>query len=357
MQIASWVVRQAATPMGLESRDEHPATGEVIVEVAGCGVCHTDLGFFYDGVPTRRPFPLTLGHEISGRVVEAGEGASEWLGRVVVVPAVLPCGECDACRAGRGQVCPRQIFPGSDVHGGFGSHVRVPARGLCPVPDLADRRRNPLGLDLAALAVVADAVSTPYQAIIRNEVRPGDVAVFVGAGGIGGFGVQIAAALGAGVVAIDVNDARLDAMARHGASLTLNATGTDAKQLRRQVRAFADDRGAPTWRTHIFETSGTTAGQMTAFGLLGHGSQLSVVGYTPKSIEVRFSNLMAFDATARGNWGCLPEHYPAVVDLVLQGRVALEPFIERRPLATINDVFADVHAGRATRRIILIPER
>jgi 6-hydroxycyclohex-1-ene-1-carbonyl-CoA dehydrogenase len=342
--------------MGQETREESAGTGEVIVEVAGCGVCHTDLGFFYDGVPTRHPFPLTLGHEISGRVVEAGEGAGEWLGRDVVVPAVLPCGECDACRAGRGQVCPRQVFPGSDVHGGFATHVRVPARGLCPVPDLGDRGRNPEGLDLAALAVVADAVSTPYQAIVRNHVRAGDVAVFVGVGGIGGFGVQIAAALGAQVVAIDIDDGRLQAMAGHGASLTINPAGVDAKQLRRQVRAFADGHGVPTWRTHIFETSGSATGQATAFGLLGHGSQLSVVGYTPRAIEVRLSNLMAFDATARGNWGCLPEHYPAVVDLVLQGRVALGPFIERRPLATINDVFDEVHAGRASRRIILIPE-
>jgi len=357
MKIASWVVRQAATPMVREVREEAAGPGEVVVEVAGCGVCHTDLGFFYEGVPTRRPFPLTLGHEISGTVVETGAGAEPWLGRAVVVPAVLPCGECDACRAGRGQVCPRQIFPGSDVDGGFGTHVRVPARGLCPVPDLGDRAVNPLGLDLAALAVVADAVSTPFQAIVRNEVAPGDVAVFVGAGGIGGFGVQIAAARGAAVVAIDVNEGRLEAMARHGAALTLNPTGLDPKQLRRRVRAFAEERGAPTWRTHIFETSGTPAGQLTAFGLLGHGSQLSVVGYTPKAVELRFSNLMAFDAVARGNWGCLPEHYPAVVDLVLRGDVALEPFIERRPLATINDVFEDVHAGRAPRRLVLVPER
>lgn len=357
MNITSWVVRQAASPMVCESREERAGPGDVLVQVAGCGVCHTDLGFYYDGVPTKKPFPLTLGHEISGLVIEAGTGADSWIGQAVVVPAVLPCGQCEACRAGRGQVCPSQIFLGCDIDGGFATHVRIPARGLCPVPDLSSPAANPAGLDLPALAVIADAVSTPYQAIVRNELCAGDVAVFVGVGGIGGFGVQIAAALGAAVVAIDVNDARLESMARHGAALTLHATGADAKALRKQVRAFADARHVPTWRTHIFETSGTSAGQMTAFGLLGHGSQLSIVGYTPKAVEVRLSNLMAFDAVARGNWGCLPEHYPAVVDLVLQGKVALEPFVERRPLATINDVFAEVHAGHAARRIVLVPER
>lgn len=355
MRVTSFVVRQAGRPMEREEREERAGAGEVVVEVAGCGVCHTDLGFFYDGVPTRHGLPLTLGHEVSGRVAEAGEGAEGWLGRAVVVPAVIPCGACDACRAGRGSICPDQVFPGSDVHGGFATHLRVPSRGLCPVPDLASSAVNPHGLDLAALSVVADAVSTPYQAIVRSGLQAGDVAVFVGAGGIGGFGVQIAAALGAAVVAIDVDDARLAAIADHGAALTLNARSLDGKELRKKVRAFAQARGVPTFRTRIFETSGTPAGQVTAFGLLGHGGVLSVVGFTPASVEVRLSNLMAFDATAQGNWGCLPEHYPAVVDLVLSGKVALEPFLERRPLSTINDVFEEIHAGRVRRRIVLVP--
>jgi len=208
MQIASWVVRQPAAPMAWEGREESPGPGEVLVHVAACGVCHTDLGFFYDGVPTRHPFPLTLGHEISGRVVLAGPGAESWVGRDVVVPAVMPCGTCAACRAGHGAICPAQIFPGNDVHGGFGTHVRVPARGLCAVPDLRRPDVNPHGVDLASLSVVADAVSTPYQAIVRSGLASGDLAVFVGAGGVGGFGVQIAHAMGASVVAVDVDDER-----------------------------------------------------------------------------------------------------------------------------------------------------
>lgn len=356
MQVTSWVVEQPGSSMVRQARTEQAGPGEVLVETAACGVCHTDLGFFYDNVPTKHPFPLTLGHEISGRVVEAGPGAEDWLGAAVVVPAVLPCGECAACLAGRGQICPKQIFPGNDVHGGFGTHVRVPARGLCRVPDLADSACNPSGLELTALSVIADAVSTPYQAIIRADVAPGDVAVWVGAGGVGGFGVQISAALGAHVVAIDVDDARLEAMAGHGAALTLNSAKDDVKTLRKAVRSFCSQSNTPSWRLRIFESSGHPAGQALAFGLLGHGATLSVVGYTPKPVEIRLSNLMAFDAVAMGNWGCLPEHYPAVVDLALTGRIALEPFIERRPMSQINDVFEQLHHGPAKGRIVLIPE-
>jgi 6-hydroxycyclohex-1-ene-1-carbonyl-CoA dehydrogenase len=342
--------------MVLEDREEQPGPGEALVEVAGCGICHTDLGFYYDGVPTRHGFPLTLGHEVSGTVVEAGEGADDWVGRQVVVPAVTPCGKCPACRSGHGRICPAQIFPGSDVHGGFASHLRIPAVGLCPVPDLADRAVNPNGIALPALSVLADAVSTSYQAIVRSGLEEGDLAVFVGAGGLGSFGVQVAAAMGAHAVAIDVSQARLDLVSEHGASLTLRADELDFKAIRKAVGGFAKERGIPGYRQKIYETSGTDAGQTTAFGLLGRGGYLSVVGFTTKKVEIRLSNLMAFDATAEGVWGCLPEHYPAIVDLVLAGKVVLDPFIEYRPMDTINDVFENLHAGRISRRVILTPE-
>jgi 6-hydroxycyclohex-1-ene-1-carbonyl-CoA dehydrogenase len=93
-----------------------------------------------------------------------------------------------------------------------------------------------------------------------------------------------------------------------------------------------------------------------AFGLLAHGALLSVVGYTAKPVELRLSNLMAFDATAIGNWGCLPEHYPAVTALALSGKIKINPFIERRPLSSINDVFEQLHHTSVRGRIVLIPE-
>ncbi|MFN8177721.1 MAG: 6-hydroxycyclohex-1-ene-1-carbonyl-CoA dehydrogenase [bacterium] len=356
MRIASWVFREAGAAMVLEERECAPEPGEVLIQVCGCGVCHTDLGFYYEGVPTRHPLPLTLGHEVAGRVVEAGTGAAGWLGADVVVPAVIPCGTCDACRAHRGSVCPSQIFPGNDVHGGFGTHLVVPARGLCRVPDLSDRNRNPRGLELCDLSVIADAISTPYQAIRRAEVGPGDLAIFVGVGGVGGFGAQIAAALGAHVAVIDVDPRRLALVAEHGADLTLDASELDFKSIRMKIRALADGAQIPSFRTKIFETSGTVAGQATAFGLLTHGAHLSIVGFTPAKVELRLSNVMAFDATVQGNWGCLPELYPEALELVLAGKVVLGPFVERRPLSSINRTFADLREHRISRRVVLTPE-
>ena len=330
----------------------NPSPDEVLVQVAGCGVCHTDIGFAFDGVPTRHALPLVLGHEISGRVVAAGENATAWLGRSVIVPAVIPCGSCPACRAGRVTICRQQFMPGNDGDGGFATHVLVPFRGLCSVPESL-----PSGVTLEMLSVVADAVTTPYEAIRRANLGAEDVTVIVGAGGVGGFGVQIAAALGAAVAVIDIDRERLDLAARHGASLALDASTTDLKGLKAAIRTFVKESGRKSIGLKIFEMSGTPAGQATAFGLLDHGAYLGVVGFTPKSVELRLSNLMAFDATARGNWGCPPDQYPDALQMVLTGKIALAPFVELHSLAEAPAVLDAVAKHAVPRRAILQPGR
>jgi len=348
-----WMMTAPRTPLVASSFDPgRPGPDEVVVEVAGCGVCHTDLGYYYDGVRTNRPPPLTLGHEISGRVLECGPGAEAWRGRAVIVPAVIPCGVCALCKSGRATICRAQKMPGNDIDGGFASHIRVPARGLCPVDDAMLAAG---GLDLPDVSVVADAVTTPYQAVKRAGVTPGSFAVVVGVGGVGGYAVQIAAAFGATVAAIDVDPAKLEAIRGGGAALALDARAHDERGLKQALQNFTKERGLPALGWFVFECSGTAAGQTTAYGLINHGATLSVVGFTRDKVEVRLSNLMAYDARCLGNWGCPPELYPEALALVLAGKVRLAPFIERRPLDSINAVFAEVHAGRIKRRVVLVP--
>lgn len=348
-----WSMTAAGEPM-LKSEFEQPAPGEgqVLVEVAGCGVCHTDLGYYYDGVRFNHPLPLTLGHEISGRVVAAGKGAEEWQGKAVLIPAVIPCGVCELCLSGHGTICRQQQMPGNDIQGGFASHILVPARGLCPVDE---KKLAAAGFELADISVVADAVTTPYQAVVQAEVVKGDLAIVIGIGGVGGHAVQVAHAMGATVVAIDVDQAKLDNMANYGAGLTINAREVQGRDLKKAILAFVKEKGLPETCWKIFECSGTARGQETAYGLLTHGAALSVVGFTMDKIELRLSNLMAFHARALGNWGCLTELYPAALDLVLDQKIALLPFIEKHPLNDINQVFALAHDHKLTRRAILVP--
>ncbi|MBV2263990.1 MAG: 6-hydroxycyclohex-1-ene-1-carbonyl-CoA dehydrogenase [Thauera sp.] len=348
-----WMMVEPGRPMvRTEFELGELAADQVVVEVAGCGVCHTDLGYYYDGVRTNQPLPLALGHEISGRVVGAGSAAGQWVGRAVIVPAVMPCGTCELCTSGHGTICRAQVMPGNDIQGGFASHIVVPARGLCAVDE---QRLAAAGLKLADVSVVADAVTTPYQAVTQAGVEPGDVAIVIGVGGVGGYAVQIANAFGASVVAIDVDPVKLELMSKYGAALTLNAREVTGRDLKKAIEAHAKANGLRTTRWKIFECSGSGAGQTNAYSLINHGATLAVVGFTMDKVEVRLSNLMAFHARALGNWGCLPEYYPPALDLVLDGRINLANFVERHPLAQINEVFEAAHAHKLTRRAILTP--
>jgi 6-hydroxycyclohex-1-ene-1-carbonyl-CoA dehydrogenase len=333
----------------VEVETPRPGPDEVLVRVAGCGVCHTDIGFWKDGVPTRHALPLTLGHEISGTVVEAGASHRELEKREVIVPSVIPCGTCDLCRSGRGNICRAQLMPGNDIHGGFAEYIVVPARGLC----VAESRG---AYDLADLSVIADAVTTPYQAIVRSGLKPSDLAIVVGVGGVGAHCAQIAAALGARVIAVDVDDARLAAVGGHGAELAIHSGRTDFKSLRKQVQTQARAWNCAEHGWKIFECSGRPGGQETAFGLLTYAATLMVVGFTLSKIELRLSNAMAFDATIQGTWGCRPELYPAALELVTRGKIALGPFIERHPMSDGPAVLQRVADHGIERRAILVPD-
>ena len=348
-----WKMFKPNEPMRLEEFDPGPpGENQVVVKIAGCGVCHTDLGYFYDGVRLNHELPLALGHEISGRVVATGAGAEHWMGQTVIVPAVMPCGQCDACKRGKGTICRSQKMPGNDIEGGFATHICVPSSGLCPVDEA---RLEKVGLALADVSVVADALTTPYQAALQAGIGPGDLVIVNGVGGVGGYAVQIAAAMGAHVVAIDVVAEKLAAVADYGAALGLNAKDFDTRALKKEIGKFASENGLRPNEWIIMECSGTAAGQLTAFGLLNHGATMCVVGFTMDKVEVRLSNLMAYHARLLGNWGCPPELYPGALELVLEGKVKLAPFVEHHFLDEINEIFRDVHDGKYVRRVILVP--
>ena len=356
MKMISWQFVEPKKPLQqVESDLPEPVQGEVLVQVAGCGVCHTDLGFYYDGVRTKSPLPLTLGHEISGTVTAVGPGAESWAGKSVLIPAVMTCGDCDVCTRGLGNICTGQKMPGNDIQGGFASHLAVPAAQLCEVPVDADGKpQGNTNISLAELSVVADAFTTPFQAVKDSGLTADDTAIFVGVGGVGGFGAQIAKAKGASVIAIDVDDEKLEMIAPF-VDKTFNAASMEFKDLRKSVSGFVKESGRRRTEWKIFETSGTPAGQKTAFGLLTFGASLAIVGFTMAAPELRISNLMAFNATARGNWGCLPEYYQPALELVLSGKVDLGPFVKTFPLDQINEVFEMVHSRKVKERPVLIP--
>jgi 6-hydroxycyclohex-1-ene-1-carbonyl-CoA dehydrogenase len=324
--------------------------GEVLVEIAGCGVCHTDLGYFYDGVPTVSKPPLTLGHEISGTVVA---GDSAFIGKEVIIPAVMPCRQCILCKTGRGNRCLNQKMPGNSIgmYGGFSSHIPVPSIDLCEVKGRGD-------IPLSHLAVVADAATTPYQAAKRADLEPGDNVIIIGiTGGVGQYMGQMAKALGAKtVIGIARSQEKLERALKFGADFVINSTGKEAGDVSKEFRTICKDKGLPNTGWKIFEVTGVKPGQEIALNLLGFTGKLIVVGFGLAKTEYAIGRLMAFDAEIIGTWGCLPEYYPIVLDMVLKGKINIEEFVETRPMSSIADTFAEAHKTPPMKRIVLTPD-
>jgi len=321
---------------------------EALVEVAGCGICGTDLSYFYGEVPTTAPPPLALGHEASGRVLRGG-GLE---GRRVVVPTVIPCRTCELCRSGRANRCLRQKMLGGNysAQGAFASHVVVPWRELALIPD-------DCAIPLERMAVIADAVSTPYQAVRRAAVGPGDKVVVIGAtGGLGVYLVQWAKLMGAElVVGVARDAAKLESLRPYGLDAAAAVSDRAAEAARHEMwRTCNERRLNPRSCWKLFEASGSLAGQRLGIELLTFASKLTLVGYAAGEITLSLSKVMAYDAEIVGSWGCDPRHYGEVIRHVTDSKIQIIPFTETRSMARIVESFEEVRARKADlRRIVL----
>jgi 6-hydroxycyclohex-1-ene-1-carbonyl-CoA dehydrogenase len=242
-------------------------------------------------------------------------------------------------------------MPGNDFNGGFASHIKVPSKYLCPVPE------NILeSYTLEQLAVIADAISTPYQVIKKSELESGDLAIVIGIGGVGVYAALIAKIMGAKVLALDIDDDKLNSAKANGIDATLNVKGLDIKAVKEQIREITKNLGVSRYGWKIFEVSGTKAGQELGYNLITYTSTLSIVGFTMDKPEVRLSNLMAFDAKVIGTWGCKPELYPEVVELIASGKLKIHDFVEIFPMSQINEVFKNTLEHKYKKRSVLVPD-
>jgi 2-hydroxycyclohexanecarboxyl-CoA dehydrogenase len=200
----------------------------------------------------------------------------------VLVPAVIPCGECDLCKRGKETICRAQYVPGCDTHGGFATHVKILGYGLCAVdePKLAAA-----GLELADVSVVADALTTPYQAVFQANLKEGDLAVVVGVGGIGGYCVQVAAAFGTTVYMGDLN-----AECGEQAAQEIRTAGGKAKFITLDI---TDDTSITAFKDRIIDQSGRldVLANVAGWGHTEYFAQSSPAGWN-KEIDINLKGPM-----------------------------------------------------------------
>ena len=317
-----------------------PGAGELLIKVAACGLCHTDLSYIDHGVPTFKTPPLILGHEVSGLVAGLGEGVTHWKeGDRVLVPAVYGCGQCVMCRIGRENICERMVMFGNNVDGGYAEYMLAPAKDVIPMPE---------EIPLIEGAIIADAVTTPYHAVVnRGQVKPGDSVVVFGCGGVGSNIIQIAAAIGAQVVAVDIADDKLEMAKKLGAQAAVNAKGVD--RVDKEVRKLTGG-GANVG----FEAIGNPVTQEQTFASVRNGGRFVMVGYSPKPMTLNAGRVMYREMEIVGSLGCRAVDYPRVLELARTGKIKIKELVSAQfPLEKINKALDYVRGGEGIRSVVV----
>ena len=342
-----------------------PGPGEVLVRVAATGVCHTDLHVMKGEVAF--PAPGVLGHEISGHVEALGEGVTDLaVGERVVGAFIMPCGTCHQCLAGRDDMCETffaqnrlrgNLFDGTSrltrsdgsrlsmySMAGLAEHAVVPVTALAPLPET---------LPLEESAVLGCAAFTAYGALARAEtdLRGRAVAV-VAVGGVGSSIVQLARHLGADpIIAVDVDDAKLEAVRGLGATVTVNSATTDAREA---VLAATGGAGAEL----VLEVLGRPETVELGFSLLREGGRMVVVGIAAgaATASIPITPLVRRGMTITGSFGARTRRdLPEVVRLAAEGAFDVRRAVTRRfSLEEAPRAYDLLDAGQIQGRAIVV---
>ncbi len=313
---------------------------QILVKVAACGVCHTDLHYLEHGTPTFKKPPIVLGHEASGTVAEAGVDVDDFqVGERVLIPAVLTCGKCRFCRMGKENICSDMKMLGNHFDGAYAEYVVVGAKDVLHLPE---------SIPLQEASIIADALSTPYHAVKnRAQVRPGDVVVIFGCGGVGLNAVQLASLIGAYVIAVDLNEKKLEWAKEFGAAATINAS--EVESVRKTVKKMTGG-GADI----AIEVIGNARTIEEAFNCIRIGGRLCVVGYTGEKMSIVAGKIMFKELEIVGSLGCPPGEYVPLIRMVEMGKIDVKRIVTHRfALENLNDAFDVMKKGESIRSIVI----
>ena len=341
-----------------------PKAGEVLIKVAACGVCHTDLHVVKGEV--KFPLPCVLGHEISGVVAEvAPDVTATRPGEAVVCSFIMPCGVCSYCVRGRDDLCETffalnrlkgTLYDGESrlrrsdgsalamySMGGLAEYAVVPASDVFPAP---------ANVPLTDACILGCAMMTAYGAV-KNQARvqPSDAVAVVGVGGVGSNVVQVARAFGAGqIIAVDVRDDKLEAAKGLGATHTVNATRGDAVAA---VNALTNGRGVDV----VIEALGRSETVVQAFMMTRDGGRVVVIGIAPGTMTagIEITRLVRRGIQLMGSYGSrVRTDLPELLALAARGQVSVsQPITRRYRLEQVDEAYAALQRGEIIGRAII----
>ena len=308
---------------------------EVLIDIKACGICGTDVHIAKEGhIPTAFT-PIALGHEPAGVIVELGSGVSGWQvgDRVVCYPAAF-CGQCPSCKSGREGLCFKSEIFGIGRHGAMAEQMAAPARCLVKLPD---------NISFEVGAILTDAVSTPYHAVVRRaELVKGETVVIIGCGGLGSQAIRFCKLFGASrIIAVDRNPAALEAAKRAGATDVIQAGDEPANK---QVKKLTQGMGVDI----AFEFVGLSQTIDTAVRCLRRGGRAVVVGIGMEKIQLPpVRTFVGNEFELRGSMGLDLQDLKDVVALVEAGKLQLEGTTHGISIDEVDSALVRLQEGRA----------
>ncbi|MGY0020675.1 S-(hydroxymethyl)mycothiol dehydrogenase [Streptomyces sp. cg35] len=357
-QVQGVIARAKGAPVAIETITvPDPGPGEAVVKIQACGVCHTDLHYREGGINDE--FPFLLGHEAAGVVESVGEGVSEVApGDFVILNWRAVCGQCRACRRGRPQYCfathnakqKMTLADGTELSpalgiGAFAEKTLV-AAGQCTKVDPA---ASPAAAGLLGCGVMAGLGA----AINTGEVGRGDSVAVIGCGGVGNASVVGARLAGAAkIIAVDIDDKKLETARSLGATHTVNSRSTDPIEA---VRQLTGGFGADV----VIDAVGRPETYEQAFYARDLAGTVVLVGVpTPEMrLELPLLDVFGRGGALKSSWygDCLPSRdFPMLIDLYLQGRLDLDAFVtETIALEDVEKAFERMHHGDVLRSVVM----
>ncbi|MCX5909686.1 MAG: zinc-binding dehydrogenase [Deltaproteobacteria bacterium] len=316
--------------------------GHVIIEVAACGICGTDLHILADEYPYKPP--VVLGHEFSGTIAEVGPEVSRFRpgDRVVSIPFFRTCGRCRFCLTGHWNLCPERVTAGSGVNGGFTRYVLMPERNLFKVPDHVDLK----------VAALSEPLACNVRAILEEtRVNAGDVAVVLGPGPIGLLAMQVARAAGARTMVCGTSQdaVRLELARTLGADGVVNIQEED---IAAWIREKTNGEGADI----VLECSGAAPAVMMGMQMLRRRGQYTQIGLFGKALTVDVDQVVFKEIRMHGSFSSSWTSWKKAQELIGQKRIQLAPLVsDILPLSEWQQGFEKCRKKEAM-NVLLCPE-
>jgi len=338
------VLRKKNEPFVLEERpDPKAGSGEAVARVIACGsgltIHHARSG------RVAINYPIIIGHEVLGEIVETGSGVQGFKsGDIVTLHCYLSCGHCRWCRVNREPLCDNLLgFVGRHVDGGYAEFIKLPARNFIHVPEGIDYKNHP-----AEVAVICDAIATPYKVVRRARIAPLEtVAVFGAGGGLGIHMVMMARWAHARVIAVDISAGKLGKCREVGAEAVVDASKENV------VEALRDLTGGMGVDVAVDFVSSVSTLEAAAESLGKGGRLVTLGGYSPQPFRASASRLLNGELEIMGSRAFTKQEIIESLDLCARGQVW--PLVtETYRLEEAEKVHARLEAGRITGRAAIV---